>query len=94
MAGVMHALLQNKSARLADVQRLAKLKERDLRCELLIYEDEGHGLARLSNRLDAFPRALAFLDEVLQHGAPGAVAHDRPPLVSRPSTPKWYRLPG
>ncbi|MGO9661227.1 MAG: alpha/beta fold hydrolase [Acidimicrobiales bacterium] len=51
-------------------QLAAKLKDRNIRCELLIYEDEGHGLARLSNRLDAFPRALAFLDEVLQHSAP------------------------
>jgi dipeptidyl aminopeptidase/acylaminoacyl peptidase len=50
-------------------QLVAKLKERDIRCELVIYEDEGHGLARLSNRLDALPRALAFLDEVLQHRA-------------------------
>ena len=31
----------------------------------MIYEDEGHGLARLSNKLDAYPRALQFLDEVM-----------------------------
>ncbi|HTV12275.1 MAG TPA: alpha/beta fold hydrolase [Acidimicrobiales bacterium] len=53
-------------------QLVAKLTERDIRCELVIYEDEGHGLARLSNRLDAFPRALTFLDEVLQHRGAGA----------------------
>jgi acetyl esterase/lipase len=41
------------------------LRERGVRCELLIYEDEGHGLARLHNRLDAYPRAIAFLTEVL-----------------------------
>ncbi len=51
-------------------QLVAKLKNSNIRCELIIYEDEGHGLARLSNRLDAFPKALAFLDEVLQHSAP------------------------
>jgi acetyl esterase/lipase len=36
-------------------QLVAKLKERNVHCELVVYEDEGHGLARLSNRLDAFP---------------------------------------
>ena len=47
-------------------QLVAGLRARAVRCELLIYEDEGHGLARLANRLDAYPRAVAFLDEVLQ----------------------------
>jgi dipeptidyl aminopeptidase/acylaminoacyl peptidase len=32
---------------------------------LSVYDDEGHGLARLANRLDAYPRAVEFLDEVL-----------------------------
>jgi dipeptidyl aminopeptidase/acylaminoacyl peptidase len=50
-------------------QLVASLRERDVRCELRIYEDEGHGLARLANRLDAFPRAIAFLDEVMRGGA-------------------------
>ncbi|HUB70128.1 MAG TPA: S9 family peptidase [Acidimicrobiales bacterium] len=38
------------------------------RCELVVYEDEGHGLARLANRLDAYPKILSFLDEVLAVG--------------------------
>ena len=46
-------------------QLVASLSGRGVRCELAIYEDEGHGLARLTNRLDAYPRAIAFLDEVL-----------------------------
>ena len=46
-------------------QLVRSLRARDVRCELCIYEDEGHGLARLANRLDAFPRAIAFLDEAL-----------------------------
>ncbi len=46
-------------------QIVASLRERGVRCELCIYEDEGHGLARLANRLDAYPRAIAFLDEVV-----------------------------
>ncbi|MGH9124123.1 MAG: alpha/beta fold hydrolase [Acidimicrobiales bacterium] len=37
-----------------------------LRCELLIYGDEGHGLTKLANRLDAYPRICAFLDDVLR----------------------------
>ncbi len=41
------------------------LTERGVRCELLVYPDEGHGLARLKNRLDAYPKAVAFLEEVL-----------------------------
>lgn len=37
--------------------------------EYLVYEDEGHGLAKLKNRLDAYPRVAAFLDEHLGSGA-------------------------
>ena len=33
--------------------------------ELLVYDDEGHGLQKLPNRLDAYPRAVAFLERVL-----------------------------
>ena len=33
--------------------------------EYLLYEDEGHGLAKLANRLDAYPKIAAFLDEHL-----------------------------
>jgi dipeptidyl aminopeptidase/acylaminoacyl peptidase len=46
-------------------QMAANLHARGVRCELVVYDDEGHGLARLANRLDAYPRAVAFLDEVL-----------------------------
>jgi dipeptidyl aminopeptidase/acylaminoacyl peptidase len=51
---------------LAEAQQLvASLERRGVRHELRIYEDEGHGLARLTNQLDAYPRAIRFLDEVL-----------------------------
>lgn len=30
-------------------------------CELVVYPDEGHGLAKRTNRQDAYPRALDFL---------------------------------
>jgi dipeptidyl aminopeptidase/acylaminoacyl peptidase len=46
-------------------QLAANLVRRGVPCELLIYEDEGHGLARLENRLDAYPRVVAFLADVL-----------------------------
>ena len=46
-------------------QLVAALQERQVPCELAIYDDEGHGLARLANRLDAYPRAVSFLNRVL-----------------------------
>jgi acetyl esterase/lipase len=46
-------------------QLTESLSGRGVPCELLIYEDEGHGLARLANQLDAYPRAIQFLDRVL-----------------------------
>ena len=36
--------------------------------EYLLYEDEGHGLAKLKNRLDAYPKIAAFLDRHLAAG--------------------------
>jgi dipeptidyl aminopeptidase/acylaminoacyl peptidase len=41
------------------------LTGKGVRCEFVIYEDEGHTIEKLANRLDAFERAVAFLDEVL-----------------------------
>ncbi|HWD74069.1 MAG TPA: S9 family peptidase [Solirubrobacteraceae bacterium] len=46
-------------------QLAANLQRRGVRCTTLIYPDEGHGLARLENRLDAYPQAIRFLGEVL-----------------------------
>jgi len=46
-------------------QIAAVLAEKGVRHELVVYPDEGHGLAKLANRLDAYPRAVDFLDEVL-----------------------------
>jgi dipeptidyl aminopeptidase/acylaminoacyl peptidase len=45
------------------------LFEREVPCELAIYDDEGHGLMKLKNRLDAYPRAVAFLDGALREVA-------------------------
>jgi dipeptidyl aminopeptidase/acylaminoacyl peptidase len=51
---------------LSEAEQLhASLAARGVPCELLVYHDEGHGLKKLENRLDAYPRAVAFLDRVL-----------------------------
>ena len=46
-------------------QLQATLSERGIPCELLVYDDEGHGLKKLKNRLDAYPRAVDFLGSVV-----------------------------
>ena len=46
-------------------QIVAALKKRDIPVEYLRYEDEGHGLAKLKNRLDAYPKMADFLDKYL-----------------------------
>jgi dipeptidyl aminopeptidase/acylaminoacyl peptidase len=46
-------------------QIVEKVRENGGTVEYLLYEDEGHGLLKLKNRLDAYPRIAAFLDEHL-----------------------------
>ncbi|GAB2652596.1 S9 family peptidase [Saccharopolyspora gloriosae] len=47
---------------LSEAEQLAEAVRRNgVECELLVFDDEGHGLAKRSNRLNAYPRALAFL---------------------------------
>ena len=43
----------------------AALQSRGIPCELRVYPDEGHGLAKRANRLDAYPAAIEFLRSVL-----------------------------
>jgi dipeptidyl aminopeptidase/acylaminoacyl peptidase len=51
---------------LSESEAIARvLSEKGIRCELVVYPDEGHSIAKLSNRIDSFTRAVAFLDEVL-----------------------------
>jgi dipeptidyl aminopeptidase/acylaminoacyl peptidase len=51
---------------LSEAEQIAEaLAKRDIPCQLLVYPDEGHGLAKLKNRLDAYPQAFAFLAEHL-----------------------------
>ena len=47
---------------LSEAQQIyAALTSRGRECHLLVYNDEGHGLAKRANRLDAVPKALEFL---------------------------------
>jgi dipeptidyl aminopeptidase/acylaminoacyl peptidase len=41
------------------------IRSRGGRVDLVVYPDEGHGLAKLDNRIDAYTRAADFLDEAL-----------------------------
>ncbi len=46
-------------------QIVALVRENGGTVEYLLYDDEGHGLAKLKNRLDAYPKITAFLDRHL-----------------------------
>ena len=44
-------------------QLVAALKKRDVPVRFLVFDDEGHGLARLKNKLVAYPAVVDFLRE-------------------------------
>jgi dipeptidyl aminopeptidase/acylaminoacyl peptidase len=46
-------------------QVVASLRDRDVAVEFLVYQDEGHGLTKLANILDAYPRVVSFLNRHL-----------------------------
>ncbi|MBA8827426.1 dipeptidyl aminopeptidase/acylaminoacyl peptidase [Saccharopolyspora lacisalsi] len=47
---------------LSEAEQVAEaVRAKDIECELVVYPDEGHGVAKRANRLDAYPRATAFL---------------------------------
>ncbi len=48
-------------------QIVRALRERGVPVEYLVYEDEGHGLAKLKNRLDAYPKVAEFLDKYVKN---------------------------
>jgi len=50
-------------------QVVEALRARAAPVEYLRYEDEGHGITRLPNRLDCYPRVAAFLHQYLLPGA-------------------------
>jgi dipeptidyl aminopeptidase/acylaminoacyl peptidase len=51
---------------LSEAQQItAALERKGIPCELRVYADEGHGLSKRANRLDAYPAAIAFLQSHL-----------------------------
>ncbi len=48
-------------------QLVSKLKELGREVELVVYDDEGHGIAKLKNRLDVYPKVVTFLDRILKN---------------------------
>lgn len=47
---------------LSEAQQVVEaLRSRGVPVEFLVYPDEGHGLVKLANKLDAFPKVAAFL---------------------------------
>lgn len=46
-------------------QMVSKIKKNGGEVELLVYEDEGHGLSKLKNRLDAYPRVSDFIAKIV-----------------------------
>jgi dipeptidyl aminopeptidase/acylaminoacyl peptidase len=47
-------------------QIVERVKNNGGAVQYLLYDDEGHGLAKLKNRLNAYPKVAAFLDEHLR----------------------------
>lgn len=51
---------------LSEAEQITKaLEQRGIRHQLKVYDDEGHGLAKRANRLNAYPAAIDFLHSVL-----------------------------
>jgi dipeptidyl aminopeptidase/acylaminoacyl peptidase len=60
---------------LSEAQAIAgALEAQGVPCELRVYDDEGHGLAKRVNRLDAYPAALDFLARHLARDAAAATS--------------------
>lgn len=47
-------------------QMVQKIKANNGIVELLVYEDEGHGLSKLKNRLDAYPKVVEFINRIVK----------------------------
>lgn len=46
-------------------QLVAALQERGVPVEFLVFDDEGHGIVKLKNKLNLYPAVIAFLEKVL-----------------------------
>lgn len=52
---------------LSEAQQLVDaLEQRDVPVEFLVFDDEGHGIAKLKNKLEAYPAIVRFLDRYLK----------------------------
>lgn len=47
-------------------QMVEKIKSNNGTVELLVYSDEGHGLSKLKNRLDAYPKVVEFINQIVK----------------------------
>ena len=47
-------------------QMVAGLKKRGANVEYKLYDDEGHGISKLKNRIDLYPRVADFLDKYMK----------------------------
>jgi acetyl esterase/lipase len=57
---------------LSEAQQLAQaLEGKGVPCDLRVYADEGHGLTKRANKLDAYPAAIAFLRRHLRRATAG-----------------------
>ena len=48
-------------------QIVTAAKQQGVKVEYLLYDDEGHGLSKRKNRLDAYPKMVKFLEEAMAH---------------------------
>ena len=46
-------------------QIVQKAKEADIKVEYLLYEDEGHGISKLKNKMDAYSKMAVFFEKYL-----------------------------
>ncbi|MBZ0274413.1 S9 family peptidase [bacterium] len=73
-------------------QMVAALRERGREVSYLLYPDEGHGLAKLKNRLDAYPKVADFLRKCVADPA-GALKTESDVEKSSNSAPDASTLP-
>jgi len=53
-------------------QIASALEKRGVPVQLMVFEDEGHGISKLKNRLKAYPAVVTFLDTFVKKHAPAA----------------------
>ena len=70
-AGVDHPRRQRPRVPVSEAEQIHRVvQDNGVPSQLIVYPDEGHGLVRRNNRLDAYPKAVRFLDDVLGPAGP------------------------